>query len=74
MKKLCALGYVERIACPGNLRANSLVATSDGIHVAKTCGKSFDEEAKRTKGFMDEEREELSGYIRRILQNLARAK
>lgn len=71
MKKLCALGYVERIACPGNLRANSLVATPDGIHVAKTCGKIFDEEeAKLTKGFTDEEREELCGYIRRILQNL----
>lgn len=71
MKKLCALGYVERIACPGNLRANSLVATSDGVHAAKTCGKIFDEEeAKLTKGFTDEEREELWGYLRRIIHNL----
>lgn len=71
MKKLCALGYVERIACPNNLRANSLVATAEGIQIAKTCGKIFDEEeAKLTKGFTEKEREELSGYIRRILQNL----
>lgn len=71
MKKLCALGYVERIACPGNLRANSLVATSDGIHAAKTCGMILDEaEAKLTKGFTEEEQEELLGYIHRILQNL----
>ncbi len=71
MKKLCGMGYVERIACPGNLRANSLRVTDNGILAAQACTKILKaEEAKLTNGFTEAEREQLWDYLKRIIKNL----
>ena len=70
MKKLCMDGYVERIPCPNNLRANSLRVTETGVKCAEYSLKAVMETEERLlQGFTDEEKETIKGYVDRMIAN-----
>lgn len=71
MKKLCSAGFIERSACPGNLRANRLRVTERGRANAESSLSMFEaEERKLLDGFTPEEEAQLWSYIGRMLDNL----
>ena len=74
IKRMEASGFIERDACKGNLRANSLRITPAGREAAKNCRLVFDglEESMFT-GFSDEEKEQVNGLLDRLIENLESA-
>lgn len=71
IKRMESAGYVERAACKGNLRANSLEITPSGTAASALCRKVFDGLEKRmTAGLSTEERETLDTLLMRLIENL----
>ncbi|MBO4383944.1 MAG: MarR family transcriptional regulator [Clostridia bacterium] len=74
LKRMEASNYVSRDACKGNLRANSLHITEDGLSAAKNCRKVFDElESEMFSGFSEDEQKLASELLSRIIRNLESA-
>lgn len=71
IKKMDSEDYVERIACPENLRSNNLRITQKGRLAAENCRKVFDKvENRMLDGFSDNERILFEEYLNRIMHNL----
>ncbi|MBO4879806.1 MAG: winged helix-turn-helix transcriptional regulator, partial [Clostridia bacterium] len=71
IKRMEAAGFVEKNVREDNLRANSLRITEAGSEAAKNCRLVFDGlEAKMLSGFSDEERENFSEALLRVIANL----
>ena len=71
IKRMEASGFVTRKVCKGNLRANSLQITAEGITAAKNCRIVFDGlEARMFEGFSDEEIAQTHALISRLIANL----
>ena len=71
IKRMEASGFITRVAREGDMRANSLRVTEGGADAAAQCRAVFDElEVSMANGFSKEEREKLSEYLARIIDNL----
>lgn len=71
IKRMEASGFVSRDVCRGNLRANSLHITEDGIRAKVQCRRVFDElETEMFAGFTDAEKELTSELLSRLISNL----
>ena len=71
IKRMEASGFIERDACKGNLRANSLRITEEGRTAASNCRLVFDGlEERMYSGFSDEEKETMNDLISRLIANL----
>lgn len=71
IKRMEAAGFIERAACVGNLRANSLKITEEGLSAAANCRRVFDGlEERMFTGFTDEEREATYSLVSRLIANL----
>lgn len=71
LKRMEASGFVERNACSGNLRANSLRITESGAEAARRCRGIFDGlEKDMVAGFTDEETVLLGELLSRVIRNL----
>lgn len=74
LKRMEASNYVSRDACKGNLRANSLHITEEGLNAAKNCRMVFDDlENEMFSGFSEEEQILTSEFLSRIIKNLESA-
>lgn len=74
LKRMEASNYVSRDVCKGNLRANSLHITEEGLLAAKNCRRVFDElESEMFSGFSEEEQELTASLLARIITNLESA-
>lgn len=72
VKRMVRDGYVQKVADEKDLRQNRLTITPAGLEVAEQCRSIFlqlDEQVYA--GFSDEELEQLSSYLKRLINNLA---
>ncbi len=64
-------GYVARRADRADARKNVVTLTSKGAQAVEACGRAFRSvDEQMLSGFAPEERERLSGYFGRMLENL----
>ena len=71
IKRMEASGFIERDACKGNLRANSLRVTEEGLAAAANCRRVFDGlEERMYSGFTEEEKTALNELVFRLIVNL----
>ena len=74
IKRMEASGFITRDACVGNLRANSLRITGEGIEAAAECRRVFDElESRMFEGFSEEEKRTTAELLERLIANLESA-
>ncbi len=72
VKRMVRDGYVEKVADENDLRQNRLTITPAGEEMALRCQNIFTEVDKQVyAGFSDEELEQLSSYLNRLIDNLA---
>ncbi len=71
LKTLERDGYVARRADRDDARKNVVTLTSKGAQAVEACGRAFRSvDEQMLSGFAPEERERLSGYFWRMLENL----
>lgn len=64
-------GFIKRQSVEQDARLKQIVLTEDALKIAETMRQGCVEmEAKLTDGFSEEEKEQLIGYLNRILDNL----
>ena len=72
VKRMVRDGYVDKMADERDLRMNRLTITPAGMETAERCQRMFMEVDKQVyAGFSDEELEQLSSYLKRLIDNLA---
>lgn len=71
LKPLERDGYVERAADERDQRRNRVTLTDKGRSAVEKCGESFRAVDERMlTGFTPQEREQLTGFFERMIQNL----
>ena len=72
LKQLDALGYIERVS-GADVRRNEITITPKGEEMVKRSRAFFQKlDAESYAGFTEEELDQFSGYLDRVLNNLSR--
>jgi DNA-binding MarR family transcriptional regulator len=71
IKRMERAGLVCKSTDPNDLRRNHLTITDKGLRLVDDCIRAFQHvDAGTFKGFSEEERKQLEGYYRRMIENL----
>ena len=71
IKRMEKAGLISKSTDPDDLRRNHLAITDKGLLLVNDCIRAFhDVDAGTFKGFSEEERKQLEGYYRRMIENL----
>jgi len=71
LKSLEREGYVQRRTDERDARRNRVSLTEKGRQAVELCGRAFREvDEQMLAGFTPQERQQLSGFLRRMMENL----
>jgi len=72
VKRMEKTGLLKKTADENDLRYNRISITEKGLDLARKCRSAFDTvDARMFEGFRAEECEEFSGYLERLIANIA---
>lgn len=71
LDRLEQAGWIKRKNNPDNRREIRIILSDNAVQLEKKCYEAFEEMSKiNFRGFSQEEKQELDGYLKRLYQNL----